>query len=548
MERPEGRAEGGVGGRCSPAIAWTLGLLLAALYLLLATPRIRVQGLHYDELHQGAAAFAYAPGSGTWSAAYTLFGLPALNMPYSGAVKSAIYGEWLRWSGRPFTVASWRLLGCVFTAAGIALAGAAFARWVSGLGAVVLGLLLATDVTVILATRHDWGPVALALFLRMALLAVWLRAWARESASRADSFGLGFLLGFAVFEKLSSVVLLLPVGAAFVLDRRRRCLRHIAWGVLGGLAGSLPLAAVNLDSWMAAHSLVSLSGGVVHAPDLPPLWDFLGGYYGLGAGTALSGWILGDDTPPWTAPAEAVLVGLLGLVLLVASLLTRPCGRFLRAAAVFAALHALVGLAVVALPAFTWVHHWVLGTPLQYVAFALAATALAVGEGRATASGRLSAWGFAPLVALLLLLRVATVIPLEASLYAGHSSPGWDPSYTRLAEFAARQTSGAAFVAGEWGLANQVICVSNGRVPVPEPYWGYRDEHDLRLVVEGAPAFYLLAQKPISDHPGQARRMLADARALEAFREVPVEAEVAELRAVQAWKFVRAPDGGAAQR
>jgi hypothetical protein len=39
--------------------------------------------------------------------------------------------------------------------------------------------------------------------------------------------------------------------------------------------------------------------------------------------------------------------------------------------------------------------------------------------------------------------------------------------------------------------------------------------------------------------PGRADRILADARTLGAFREEPVETEIASLDAVQAWKFVR---------
>jgi hypothetical protein len=96
------------------------------------------------------------------------------------------------------------------------------------------------------------------------------------------------------------------------------------------------------------------------------------------------------------------------------------------------------------------------------------------------------------------------------------------------------------FVAGEWGVANQILCISDGRVAVPEPYWSYQGRHDLEVLIEGVPRFYLLAGKPAGEVPGQAQRILADARGLEAFREVAVEAEVSSLEAVQGWKFVRA--------
>jgi hypothetical protein len=74
---------------------------------------------------------------------------------------------------------------------------------------------------------------------------------------------------------------------------------------------------------------------------------------------------------------------------------------------------------------------------------------------------------------------------------------------------------------------------------VPEPYWSYQGRHDLEVLLEGVPRFYLVAGNPAGEVPGQTQRILADARALDAFREVPVEAEVASLPAVQGWQFVR---------
>ena len=52
-------------------------------------------------------------------AAYSIAGIPVLNMPYSGAIKSGLYGAGLRVFDQPFTVSSWRWLGCVISALGI---------------------------------------------------------------------------------------------------------------------------------------------------------------------------------------------------------------------------------------------------------------------------------------------------------------------------------------------------------------------------------------------------------------------------------------------
>src|SRR6185369_10158830 len=117
---------------------------------------------------------------------------------------------------------------------------------------------------------HDWGPVALALALRLALLALWVRAWSREHARPYESFAMGLLLGLAVYEKLSSVVLVVPVAAAFLFDGRRRHLRHLALCLLGGLAGAAPLVVVNVHSWVTTHALVSLSSDAFTGEAFPP--------------------------------------------------------------------------------------------------------------------------------------------------------------------------------------------------------------------------------------------------------------------------------------
>jgi hypothetical protein len=520
---------------------WTstaLGFGGAALYLALATPGITAQGLQYDEVHQATAAFAFArpvPGA---SGPQALFGLPALNMPYSGAIKSGLYGTWMRLTGRSFGVRSWRVFGCLLAAAGIAVAVASFAREVSPVAAILLAVLLATDGTVLLATRHDWGPAALALALRLALVAAWLRAWGRDRVAGGQAFLVGCLLGVALFEKVTAVVLLVPLAAAIALDWPRWRTRALGWAALGAAVGSVLLIVLNVRSWAETRSFVSLSAFVSPA-ERPPLGEFLHTYFGLGLGSELREWMLGDGTPDWARRAEPAFLALSSLALVAAAVAAPRPSRAVRAAGVFAVLHVLVGLVVLLLPAPTWVHHWVIGTPFQYAGQALGAAALATKEPPSGASRRILAWGFAPIVLSLLVLRIPGIVSLERALDAGHASLAWDPSYTRFASFVARQPAGTALVAAEWGLANQVVCMSGDRVPVTEPFWDYRGQADLRRAVEKWPRFYLAALRPNLEQPGQARRLLEDARALDGYREVPVEDEVASLPAVQAWKFER---------
>ena len=63
------------------------------------------------------------------------------------------------------------------------------------------------------------GPVALALCLRLLLLGVWLRGEMGEEARPSNSAWIGFFIGLAIFEKLSSVVLVLTLPFFFDFAR-----------------------------------------------------------------------------------------------------------------------------------------------------------------------------------------------------------------------------------------------------------------------------------------------------------------------------------------
>src|SRR5262245_16814444 len=152
-----------------------LALLSAAVFFWLATVRLDAQGLYYDELHQATGAFTYLGSPPDYFALFPVYGIPLLNMPYSGAIKTAVYGLYLRLVNPEFSVLSWRLVGISFVVVGL-VAFVLLAHPSLSLVplAIVQGLLL-SDATVLLSVRHDWGPVAMALALRLVLVGMWLR-------------------------------------------------------------------------------------------------------------------------------------------------------------------------------------------------------------------------------------------------------------------------------------------------------------------------------------------------------------------------------------
>ncbi len=248
---------GSLSGRRCRATALALGFLAASIWTLLAGLRIDAQGPQYDELHQATGAFTWL-GSPPEKFCMAVVGrICILNMPYSAALKTNLYGFYLRFVTPRFSLVSWRMFGILIIAAGIVLfCAAAWPALRPGPLAVFLALLV-TDGAVLLAGRFDWGPVAIALVLRLVLLGLWLRgeAAAGEPSPRGTA-ALGGLVGFAAFEMLSSVVLVPALAALLLGSARRRSRRHLLAAAAGLATGALPLAAVNLGWLLVSGRLV----------------------------------------------------------------------------------------------------------------------------------------------------------------------------------------------------------------------------------------------------------------------------------------------------
>ncbi len=515
-------------GRRSAALA--LGFLAASLWILLASVRIEAQGPDYDELHQAAGAFTWLGSPPDMFCIDAFDQVCVLNMPYSAAIKTNLYGFYLRFVHPRFTLASWRMLGILLIAGGIFLFCAA--TWPAlppGPMAVFLALLL-TDGTVLLDGRFDWGPVAISLVLRLLLLGLWIRGEAGEGEPPLrNTVALGALAGFAVFEKLSALVLV-PVLAILLLgSARRRSRRHLLAAAAGLALGASPLAIVNLVALLFRGQLLSPVSGAPVARSLAGFLVSTAEYLSLGQGGLFRNFTLGLPRWPLAELLERGLV--LAVALAVVIVARKGAPPLLRAAASALGAYAVVWLGLFLLPSPTWAHHWILGTPFQYAALALALAALPSGRRRA----------LAVLAVAWLSLRLPNLVSIEGALSRGSASNRWDPSLAGIGTFAASHADGAVFVASDWGVATQIYCLANGRPDlVYEPFWHYQGPGDLDdWGAEGRRVLYLVRlRKPERTVPGAMERIERDLAADPRWREVPVEPEAASLRVVLVRKLV----------
>lgn len=521
-------------------VALAIGFLAAFSFVQLATVNLSAQGLYHDEVHQAPAAFAYVGKRAQICAMAFVAGKPLMTMTYSGAIKPALYGLYLRFTGASFTVESWRWLGIAVVALTFPLFSVLARKRLSTVGLLSFFALLTTDATVVLVTRHDWGPTALALALRLIFLGVWLYGEADGAIKPRNSFVLGLIVGFSIYEKLSNIVLLLPLSLV-LLCRERRQVSHWRASLAGGLLGGLPLLYVNYRYfWRTGELLSTRQVAAQGVKSLASLTHFLRDYLALGDGSLVRQFILGQNH------GFVAVEGLLLTVALVAVVCLWRAAAVSRTALIPVVCYLAVGAALFLLPNLTWVHHWVIGTPFQYLAIAMVLS----GSGRrlmrpsglalASRAALISAFG------VLMIVRAQGAVDLTCSLARGDSSEIWEPSLTRLGELCAKRAGQDLFLAANWGVAAQIYCLSDGHPKVVRELfaWMAPATPDELLLLGRFRSFYILQN--VHDYfPGQdvSRRLFTVFEEHPNLREVSVENDLAQLAAVKVRRFVYSEEG-----
>lgn len=519
------------------------GIIAAAVLVGLTTYRLDKPGIFYDEVHQATGAFAYIGRPAPLFSLIPVGGLPLLNMPYSGAIKTAIYGVYLRASGRAFSIVSWRLLGVIFTASGI-VAFALIGGHRLPLAALILFfVLLLCDTNLLLQTRHDWGPAALGFFLRMVLLGLWLRYHAPSNRGRG-SFVLGVIVGIAIYEKLTSIVLLGPLAMMLLANPQTRSLRHAAYAAIGIGIGALPMIGANLY-WLATHHTLMVASSIDTLPGRS-IVGYAANYLALGNGGIERRMIF--DTHPfrWTEWLEGSAI--IGLMLAVAAVAWKRGSTDLPARLAGVALAGYVAIAIAMrwLPHRTAEQHWIVGTPFQYLGIALASASI---WGKSAPSNGLR-WLFATCLALLLIARVPAGMSAFAAVRDDKYSMIWDPSLNTAAAFAARQPENTVFIAANWGTAAQVFCFANGRQNfVVEPFTQYQGHLTMDRLLAGRQLAVVAAVKPLVPlKPGEVNTLwqvtdeiFDNIATAPNWEEAPVDRSVQNLRAVEIRVFRRVP-------
>jgi hypothetical protein len=294
----------------------------------------------------------------------------------------------------------------------------------------------------------------------------------------------------------------------------------------------------NVVSLLRGGGLVSLSDVNTEIADRLPVTQYAYEVLALAQGELSRRQILGEFVSPWWKQAEGLLMA--AVLTVVGILVFRRWreSRLFRLVGLMTAGYVAVAILVYVLPRQTFVHHWILGTPFQYGAIAMAVAACGAPGLRASFTSR----ALGVLVVLVLAVRLPNMVTMEKALAAGMASDRFDPSFTRIGDLAAERSGDSVFIAADWGTGTQVYCLGNGQDDlIYEPFWNADPAATIREIAgsTGKSNIYTLTTGIAPQFQAASTAIHQTLASLPGWSEAPVEPEFRALRAIQVRKFVR---------
>jgi hypothetical protein len=474
--------------------AW-LPDLLALLIILLTFSNVGFRnleqpGLYEDEAWGATHAVKLAAGSPVIEKSpygqVTLFGKPwpFMRAAYIGPVKSYILGASFSLFGVSIPVlrATTSFLGLLMLLALYGLLRQEFGRFVAFSAA----MLLATDLTFVLAVRSDWGPIAFSLLATTA--AAWaLLRWVRRPDTLIAPAAAGLLLGLGLSHKLDFLAPAAAVSLAFLCVWRttcRRCSRGAALLLVFFVIGASPVITYNfltqgesmrLGKALATQSHRSFPPGMSDLASVgrdytlvsENVRDLLGGLY-------MPNWILGNGTErlsrfglPLTPKAFVFAPFLLALFVFPPLAAWRPPVLF------FLLSFSFTVLFLALTPMARGPHHFLLAYPLPHALLGVALGVPWLATGSARFLTRAAARSLS--VSLLLLLLIPQ-IALERAFLAKLSHDGgrgyWSAeAMGSLVATVERSYPRATLTLLDWGFEQPLILLGRDRYSIDAAYW-----------------------------------------------------------------------------
>jgi hypothetical protein len=346
-------------------------------FVVVASLYLDRPGLYYDESNFVPASLGGQYVHIGWVTA-RFDGIPTMIMSYIGALKSYLYAPIFAILG--VSVATIRgpviALSALTLALSYVLARQFLGKWAS----VLLVALMATFPSFIFMTKVDWGPVVLAMLLKIACLVVFFRLLATGRIRYLWALGLLDLLGIYNKQDFTWFTAGLVVGSVLVYGARlwdiaRRHRTHVIVALTTLAAAEVGLA------YLVVVPTLSSGGQSSFQNPFPHLLYTWNNYLGvLGSQDLLTFWTgQASPQPSWIALTPMFVAGsllFLGATRLRAGPFSPRAAVSVRAAIFFLIVFAVMLFEIAATTQATGLHHVIELWPFQHLVLLPSATAV----------------------------------------------------------------------------------------------------------------------------------------------------------------------------
>jgi hypothetical protein len=425
-----------------------LAVAAACIFVLLASYRIHLPGLYYDEVNFVNAA----QGGSDNSFIYMRVGsLPLLIMPYLGALKAWIYAPIFHLCG--VSVLTIRLPAILLAAVTLLIFYHAMRGTLGPLWASAVVWIMAVDPLNLFTSRLDWGPTVLMHLFQAAIIALWFsyreKAKLWKPAIMVVCFGLGF------FDKFNFVWLALAFAIGIFV-----CYPDSVKNIWSSLPRFVPWLVVILIA-IALGTMLYMVRQLLYLPS-------------IGIDTVALSWIRLVGTLSGAAVAAFVFESQAGIIRFTSALLifiegflaltclalplSSAQARENRKNGIFCALIGfLIFVQIVITPQAGGPHHYAMIFPLPIVGFAFLAKSLYTQI--ATQNLRLlAAILLASAAICLFCVNVHnTAVVLTHFRTNPHYNPRWSPAIYSLSRYIDEHGADAkSIISVDWGLYTQL--------------------------------------------------------------------------------------------
>lgn len=497
---------------------------------------MEAQGLYYDEVSFAPAALVFRGIKSEYSVFYSFNGFPLFITSYQGAILSYIYGLYLLLFKTSFSIASWRMFNPFIWSITILIFSILCVRLIKPVQLFVFLFLLISDVSLLLSFRFNFGQVLIPVIASLFIILFALNAVNKNKLRFLDYFIPCFLLGLAIYAKLSAIMLLIPTTLIilFLIYKKIANLYNILISLTGLILGVLPVIVLNLNYLIKDKKFFSLINTEQnHFLSASVFFIKLYNFLSIGTGNTLVKSIFAESLFKLNIHTEIIL--LLLIIIIFSYLFIRGSNYFLPY--FFLSSWITIFLFLYLLPMDTFIYHYLFAVPFLYISISISLNISNLKYKRTRYVYVL----FLIFLSFLTINRILNYSNVLNKLSKGSYSEIFHPEYTTLAKLASQKATDSVFIAADWGFGIQIYLFSNGaEKAVYEPFWNYNsiDQLENTILNSGKKYLYLVNHRaPSNIRKENTIKIMSDINKINFLTQVEIEQEFKNLKLFKINKY-----------